>query len=130
MSNEDFLDDGWCWMTHPSYNCGNAIPVYMAEINGTRFYHPLDPSDATEFEWDRRDDEWKIVQSWREQMRDPFREMLADQAEVIDLAQLKKALARMGVAAPSGGMEHLAANLASMVNALARAVETMALHPT
>jgi hypothetical protein len=27
MSEHKFFDGGWCWMSHPSINVGNAVPV-------------------------------------------------------------------------------------------------------
>jgi hypothetical protein len=60
-SDSQFFDGGWCWMTHPSRNDGNAIPVKMQIVDGVRYYYPFDPTDATDFEWDQRDDEWEIV---------------------------------------------------------------------
>ncbi len=59
--NDQFFNGGWCWMTHPDYNDAKPIPVWMLEVDGVKFYHPLDPSDATDFEWDRRDEQWQIV---------------------------------------------------------------------
>ena len=61
MSDGQFFDGGWCWMSHPDWNIGNAIPVFMFEANGTRFYVPLDPSDAAEYEWDKRSEDWQMV---------------------------------------------------------------------
>jgi hypothetical protein len=60
-TNDGFFDGGWCWMCHPSLNDGNPIPVKMQVVSGTRWYYPLDPTDATEYEWDRRDERWEIV---------------------------------------------------------------------
>jgi hypothetical protein len=49
---------------------------------------------------------------------DPYRELLADQAEAIDMARFAKCLVRFGIAAPEGGLEHLAAHFGEMVNAI------------
>jgi hypothetical protein len=57
----DFFHGGWCWMSHPDYNYGNAIPVFMYEVDGERFYVPLDPSEGGELVWDERDAEWEIT---------------------------------------------------------------------
>lgn len=57
----EFFDMGWCWMRHPDWNEGRAIPVYMQMNGPVRMYYPLDPADATDFEWDRRDDEWEMI---------------------------------------------------------------------
>ena len=61
MEHTQFFDGGWCWMTHPSRNDGNPIPVKMVFEKGTRWYLPCDPDDVTEFEWDLMDDKWKMV---------------------------------------------------------------------
>jgi len=62
MAKDHFFDGGWCWMSHPDRNIGNAIPVFMYEADGTRYYVPLDPSDGGELVWDERDAEWEMVQ--------------------------------------------------------------------
>ena len=49
---------GWKWMTHPSRNNGNPIPVFTFVESGTAYYQPFD-TDATDFEWDSRDSNWK-----------------------------------------------------------------------
>lgn len=56
-----FFHGGWCWMRHPSRNIGNAIPVFMYEAEGVRYYVPLDPSEGGELVWDERDDEWEMI---------------------------------------------------------------------
>ncbi len=61
QADDSVFDGGWAWMAHPERNDGNAIPVKMKVVDGVRYYIPLDPTGATEFEWDRRDDEWQIV---------------------------------------------------------------------
>jgi hypothetical protein len=61
MSADQFFDGGWCWMAHPEYNVGNPIPVFMSGIDGERWFYPLDPSNAEECDWDRRDDMWEMV---------------------------------------------------------------------
>ena len=61
MEHTQFLDGGWCWMTHPSHNDGNPIPAKMVFEEGERWYLPCDPNGVTEFEWDRMDDKWQIV---------------------------------------------------------------------
>jgi hypothetical protein len=63
MNNDAFFNGGWCWMTHPSRNIGNPIPVFMYEVAGTRYYVPLDPSEGGELCWDERDEEWTVVAS-------------------------------------------------------------------
>jgi hypothetical protein len=62
-SDTQFFDGGWCWMAHPHWNNGNAIPVKMHAANGVRYYVPLDPESESDFEWDERDDEWEMVSS-------------------------------------------------------------------
>ena len=47
----------WKWMTHPSHNNGNPIPVFVFVEQGVTYYRPFD-TEATEFEWELRDDEW------------------------------------------------------------------------
>ena len=47
----------WKWMTHPSRNNGNPIPVFVFVEQGVTYYRPFD-TEATEFEWELRDDEW------------------------------------------------------------------------
>lgn len=69
MNDDQFFDKGWCWMAHPDWNNGNAIPVFMYEANGDRFYVPLDPSEGGEFSWDERDDEWEIIESALDSVR-------------------------------------------------------------
>jgi hypothetical protein len=69
-------------MTHPDRNDGNAIPVKMELVDGCRFYIPLDPTDETEFEWDRRDEEWEIVQGPDDVLAFESRAELAEQALV------------------------------------------------
>lgn len=53
-------EDGFIWMTHPSRFGGKPIPVRTFVEDGTRYYVPFEDS-ATDFEWDERDDEWKLV---------------------------------------------------------------------
>jgi hypothetical protein len=62
MSDDQFFDGGWCWMSHPEYNDGNAIPVKMEAAEGGRWFYPLDPRGASEEDWDRRDKQWEMVQ--------------------------------------------------------------------
>jgi hypothetical protein len=57
-----FFDGGWCWMRHPEYNDGNAVPVYMEQVDGGRWFRPCAPEYAQECEWDRRNDEWEMVE--------------------------------------------------------------------
>lgn len=47
----------WKWMTHPSHNNGNPIPVFVFVEGGVTYYRPFD-TEATDFEWELRDDEW------------------------------------------------------------------------
>lgn len=72
----DYFDGGWCWMCHPSNNDGNAVPVKMETIDGVRYYKPLDPTDATEFEWDERDSEWEVIAG-------PFADIAASESAAI-----------------------------------------------
>lgn len=67
--SDQFFDKGWCWMSHPDWNNGNAIPVFMYEANGDRFYVPLDPSEGGEFSWDERAAEWEMIESARDMAR-------------------------------------------------------------
>lgn len=99
MSDDQFFDGGWCWMAHPDWNNGNAIPVFMCAADGARFYIPLDPSNATDFEWDERAAEWQMVQ--------PPMADLERAVELDDLRashqRLKEALARLFLAADETG---------------------------
>lgn len=53
-------DDGWLWMTHPSFRDGKPIPVWTFWERGRRYYIPFDDT-GTDFEWDHRDNEWKVA---------------------------------------------------------------------
>jgi hypothetical protein len=77
---------GWCWMVHPSRNEGRPIPVLLQTYEGTDWYIPLDPMDATDFLWSERDAEWQMV-------RDPLAETRAAviNAELLAVAVRSKA---------------------------------------
>lgn len=47
---------------------------------------------------------------------DPWRDHLADQADMIDCAALQRAMVKHGISFPDGGMEHFRAALGEMVN--------------
>lgn len=51
---------GCQWMTHPSRNNGNPLPVQMFEVDGNQRYRPFDES-ATEIAWDEKGDEWAVL---------------------------------------------------------------------
>jgi hypothetical protein len=61
MSDDKFFDGGWCWMVHPEFNDGNAIPVKMTTDDGVRWFYPCDPAYALECEWDKRDEQWQMI---------------------------------------------------------------------
>lgn len=47
----------WVWMTHPTRNNGNPIPVQILEEDGVIYYKPFDEG-ATEFEMAEIDADW------------------------------------------------------------------------
>ncbi|CAN7339688.1 hypothetical protein LJR074_001928 [Acidovorax sp. LjRoot74] len=51
---------------------------------------------------------------------DPWREHLAEQADVIDCKALQRAMVKHGISFPEGGMEHFRASLGEMVNRFVR----------
>ena len=51
------VPEGWRWMTHPDRNNGQPIPVRIEVEDGVTYYRPFDER-GTDFEWDKRGDEW------------------------------------------------------------------------
>ena len=52
--------DGWKWMTHPSRNDGQPIPVRVFTEDGTTYYQPWE-KNTCEYEWDKRSEGWREV---------------------------------------------------------------------
>lgn len=67
---QDGFVSGWCWMSHPDWNEGRPVPTLLESRGGNHYYIPLDPMDATEFEWKLRSSEWEMI-------RDPLAEVKA-----------------------------------------------------
>ncbi|WP_316154744.1 hypothetical protein [Cupriavidus sp. BIC8F] len=78
-------DDEWLWMTHPTRNGGKPVPVRIVTEDGSKWFMPFD-EDGCEFEWEERDEDWRIVTaSPADQVED---------ARVEDLAMLVRGLVR------------------------------------
>jgi hypothetical protein len=58
----DTFRPGWCWMTHPSRNGGQPIPVLCSTDADGNWYEPLQPEgEGFQLRWEERSCSWRVV---------------------------------------------------------------------